>query len=139
MTQNRKRVIRLMEKDPHCHWCGIEVVYWYVQEWGNNGEGRMPANFATLDHIYDRFEIEKRFEAWKNKDESRHVLACNGCNQKRNDVKMKELSITAKSYLQIRQKLAQERKKRNDRSPRATIFRGLDKLIEWDNEKKEQT
>lgn len=124
-----------MAKDPHCHWCEREVVLYYVKEWGRNGYPKQPDDMATLDHIYDRFDTEKREESWRKKDPNRHVLACYRCNHDRNEKKMKFLAKNAKEFLQIRQKLAEERKKRGDTTARPTVFRGLEKLIQYDDAK----
>ena len=121
--------MRLMEQNPHCHWCGIEVVYFYAQEWGPRpGQaGKMPTNFATLDHIYDRWDWEIRLQKAKERDATRHVLACNACNRKRNNDRMKEIPKDAHT---IRQKLGKERKLLGDTRPRPQVFRGLNTLTE---------
>jgi hypothetical protein len=63
-----------MKTDPHCHWCGCEVVYFTLQR------GQVtPTNFATIDHLNSRLA---------NPDGrplvGEQVLSCNGCNQTRN-------------------------------------------------------
>lgn len=71
----RKRRARLMEKDPHCHWCGVKVIYYPLKK----GE-TMPNNFATLDHLVSRY-YKPRFDP-KMKQKTM-VLACFKCNMKR--------------------------------------------------------
>ena len=82
MTRNAIRIARLMKVSPHCHWCGILVIY-YKPEF----KERVPHNFATIDHLHSRFQMEKRLEAWresmKKRDGSHYVLACWACNQRR--------------------------------------------------------
>src|SRR5437762_2332527 len=91
MTRNARRIIRLMEADPHCHWCGVEVIY-YTPAWNE----RVPLNFATIDHFFSRFTMQKRLEAWresmKRRDGSHYTLACWECNQKRAVDEAKERS-----------------------------------------------
>ena len=43
----------------------------------------MPANFATVDHLYDRLTYPDRHETPPLQEE-RTVLACRACNQRRN-------------------------------------------------------
>ena len=43
----------------------------------------MPANFATVDHLYDRLTYPDRHETPPAQEE-RTVLACRACNQRRN-------------------------------------------------------
>ena len=69
-----KRELRrqLFEQDPHCHWCGCLTI------WLDQDGGAYPDNFATLDHLYTRYEMEKRVELGNP-----FVLACNKCNHDR--------------------------------------------------------
>lgn len=64
-----------MKKDPHCYWCGKEVIYYELK----HGE-RTPHNFATLDHLYSRYSPLRREVHFKEKT---LVLACNACNHRR--------------------------------------------------------
>lgn len=84
-----------------------------------------PSNFATLDHLYDKFEPDKRQEFWRNK-KSQTVLACITCNRKRNNERMKVIGGT-EGY-KIRVKLGQERKKILSKQPRPQLFRGLQNI-----------
>ena len=68
---------RLMRENPHCCWCGVEVIWYYIP--GNAKP--LPDNFATLDHLYQEGD-PKRIKAWK-KGERQIVLACNKCNHER--------------------------------------------------------
>jgi len=65
---------RLMRENPHCNWCGIEVIWYYIP-----GDGQpLPDNFATLDHLYQAKD-PRRIEAFR-KGERQIVLACSKCN-----------------------------------------------------------
>ena len=111
-----------MEKDPHCYWCGIEVIFYALPQ----GE-KFPNNFATTDHLYDRYDFERRKQA-VIKNEERHVLACYKCNEDRGK---KSTKAQSKDALRIREKLGQQRKKLGDRTPRSIIFRGLNEINKW--------
>ena len=120
MAHNKSKRDQLMKEDPHCFWCGCEV----TNEWP---EGRIkpPADLATLDHVYDKWQAEEREAAWRNGDDSRRVLACYRCNQRRNNDRMKEIP---KSAVRIRTALGQERKKLLSKQPRNQLFRGLENI-----------
>lgn len=122
MAKNKLIREKLMAIHPFCHWCGVEVIYFKVDEMAKGGP---PPNFATLDHLYTKWEPEKRYEAFKKEDSSRHVLACYKCNKKRNDDFMKKLS---KSAAKIRTSLGQERKKILSKQPRPQVFRNLESI-----------
>jgi len=82
MTRNARRIKKLMKRDPHCHWCGVEVIYYLVAI-----HEVAPPNFATIDHLISRFNMEERLrllrESKKRKDGSHYVLACRKCNEAR--------------------------------------------------------
>ena len=100
---------RLWKEDPHCHWCNKETFLPSVL-----------ADMATVDHVDDNWStLEQRFS---KSGETRKVLACNGCNKKRNNQRMKEIP---KWMHQKRTALGQERKKLGDKSPRPSLFRIL--------------
>jgi hypothetical protein len=65
---------QLMSKNPYCYWCGQKLVYF-----DNNG-GRVPDNFATIDHLYSKLD-GRRFDP-KMKCKTL-VLSCFKCNQER--------------------------------------------------------
>jgi hypothetical protein len=74
-ANKKKRRLELFEKDPHCHWCGREVVLVHQMR----GGATLP-NQATLEHLFDRlnplrFDIRYAGE--------RYVLACYECNWRR--------------------------------------------------------
>lgn len=71
---------RRMQIYPYCHWCTTKLIYYKLPP--TVPKGGLPDNFATIDHLYDRFDKEKRAEAWKKKVPQR-VLACNKCNLQR--------------------------------------------------------
>ena len=69
--KNRRN--NLMAKDPHCHWCGIEVIYRKL----TFGE-KMPDNFATIDHLFSRLSPQRGQKQHPTQEIT--VLACNKCN-----------------------------------------------------------
>lgn len=76
MRSARRRRERLMAEDPHCHWCGSEVVYYELA-----AHESMPGNFATIDHLHDRYSYTRRDAS----GEQRIVLACRACNHRRGE------------------------------------------------------
>ncbi len=71
-----------MENDPHCYYCGCEVIYFTLK----NHE-KMPPNFATLEHINSLNQSRPRPRL------GTIVLACNACNEKRGAEEEKQLGI----------------------------------------------
>lgn len=68
----RNAKLRLMNEDPHCHWCGILVVDYGMIPYGK----RSPDDMATIDHVKSR--------VFRRKGETvEKVLACNVCNVRR--------------------------------------------------------
>jgi len=68
--RSKKEIRRdLWLEDPRCHWCKNETL------WVEVPGGALPPNGATLDHLYTRYEMEKR-RAFGNP----FVLSCNKCN-----------------------------------------------------------
>lgn len=72
-----KRRKKLFLEDPHCHWCGQEVVE-ITATYGMS----LPPNMATLDHLHDRIEHVKGRPVMPL-GTSVTVLACRSCNEKR--------------------------------------------------------
>jgi len=70
-NSNKRRKENLFREDPHCYWCGIEVINYPLAD----GE-RMPDNFATLDHLDTRLSGNRGVI----KNQTRTVLACSKCN-----------------------------------------------------------
>ncbi len=58
-----------------CYWCGGVMT---LENSGNHGDP--PQNFATFEHLYDRFHAERMEPANGTK---RIALACRKCNHKR--------------------------------------------------------
>lgn len=63
----------LFKRDPHCHWCRALT---------HRFTGHMDDRTATLDHIKSRPECSTYTEYTAS---SNKVLACDGCNRRRND------------------------------------------------------
>ena len=80
MSRNSRRRNNLLKRGTTCYWCGVEVVYIRADKWA---KGTMPANFATVDHLYDRLAYPDRHNRPPTQEE-RTVLACRACNQRRN-------------------------------------------------------
>ena len=80
-----RRRAHLMEQDPHCYWCHCEVVY-FLQK----GGGKMPDNFATLDHLNDRILGGPR------PVRGQIVLACLRCNNERAAIAVNALPIAVR-------------------------------------------
>src|SRR3954468_1877679 len=74
-SYNQYRRAKLMAKDPHCTWCGREVVYFPIQP----GQ-TIPGNFATIDHLYDRYNPKRKEIGNGGFREYTLVLACSDCN-----------------------------------------------------------
>lgn len=72
---------RLLEADPHCYWCGREVVEWVFE----SGVAP-PLNQATIDHVNSRVRGPRpKIGRW--------VLACRECNEGRAREEEAELGI----------------------------------------------
>jgi hypothetical protein len=84
MGKRRERRLRLMEQDPHCHWCGVEVFDMELHLM----KSRPPSNAATIDHVYSRL-TEHRQKGLQG----RWVLACWGCNQRRSIEEIESMPI----------------------------------------------
>jgi 5-methylcytosine-specific restriction endonuclease McrA len=72
-VSNHRRRKWLLEHDPHCWYCGTELVY-YTRE---PDAGEPPDNFATIEHLHDR-------SLGNRPERGRRELACYRCNQERN-------------------------------------------------------
>ncbi len=75
--QQKQRRKRLFDADPHCYWCGREL----VMPPGPPGGG-CPDNAATLDHLIHRLD-PRRNEPQPEGAPPRTVLACYACNSLR--------------------------------------------------------
>ena len=73
----RRQRERMWKENPHCHWCGIETV---LIPYG--AKVKQENNAATIDHLRDKYNPEKRQEPNLN-NETRRVLACFSCNVRR--------------------------------------------------------
>jgi len=72
-TMQRQRA-RLMEADPHCWYCGIEVT-----DYGTDG-GQQKPDQATLEHLISR---RNSWESGRTHSRGPKVLACYECNSTR--------------------------------------------------------
>jgi hypothetical protein len=85
MADFRTIKMRLWEKNPHCHYCGVKTE---PTEAGVNKCTHNP-NTATVDHVYSRFNL-KRW-VYGEEGEVRYVLACQHCNNQRQIQEFKSL------------------------------------------------
>lgn len=90
-ARNKKRALyykerraTLMKSNPHCKWCGVKVIYFKLPK-----HQKMPANFATIDHIQSRMNGPRPNVYGKQRT---LVLACHKYNQKRCDEEVAALS-----------------------------------------------
>lgn len=80
MSQNSKRRLRLFKQSSRCHWCDRETIL--------VGRSNLP-ELATVDHLIDRPTAIAR--GMSPEERNRHVvLACYGCNQRRNKLALGE-------------------------------------------------
>jgi len=77
-----RRRTNLFKKDPHCFWCGCEVIYFSLAI----GQ-KVPNNFATLDHLNDR-TVGDRPDLGQIETT---VLSCQKCNNSRASKKVDSL------------------------------------------------
>jgi hypothetical protein len=72
MRYIRKRRQTLLERDPHCYWCGCEVFE------APGPKGPTKNNHATIDHLYSRADGPR-----PSNTRNTLVLACFKCNHER--------------------------------------------------------
>lgn len=99
VSRIRRRRQRLMEADPRCYWCKRPVVYYELKS-----HEQMPPNFATIDHLYDKYSPERRIIASLKVASIVTVLACHECNQNRGDERTKSMPIDMRRKWATRQK-----------------------------------
>jgi 5-methylcytosine-specific restriction endonuclease McrA len=68
------RRANLMKIDPHCWYCGMELVF--VETDG----GKLPDNYPTIEHLFSRYSGRIHTN---HTNEVRRVLACKECNTSR--------------------------------------------------------
>lgn len=83
MSNLKRRRANLMREDPHCYWCGCEVVYFELKR-----HQTMPPNFATIDHINSRL-----LNPDGRPSVGQQVLACSSCNEARNQQEASSLPL----------------------------------------------
>jgi len=120
MTQEkkRKRLRKLWEENPNCHWCGEPTFLIEYPPVDNFKIGPQHPKMATIDHLHSRYDSERG----KHKGEIQTVLACHACNDKRNEkeqaaVPKEELTRRGKAFNRKRRR----RKKRWERRPQTDI------------------
>jgi|GEM_PF-3064596 len=88
--RNKSICEALFKKDPHCYYCHVELK-WYpeIRNFKMKRNSPIPRDMATLEHLYDRFDI-RRYDDYPNNEDK--VLACWLCNNKRSNINQKFLS-----------------------------------------------
>lgn len=74
---NRKRRLKLWNKDPHCYYCGRLTVERSKDDQRKPGE--LPDKQATLEHLRSRLDPTRQEPCIDNNE--RTVLACRECNE----------------------------------------------------------
>ena len=97
----RELRFKLFNENPHCYWCGHLVINIVVQD-----RISPPWNMATLDHLFDRFDIENRYKEYPNNED--RVLACFKCNTERQKIILKRLG---KDFLKKRAEILNKKPK----------------------------
>jgi hypothetical protein len=77
----KKQRTKMFAENPHCYWCGKELVLW------EGDSGKMPDNGATIDHLYSRLHPLRL----KKTGDLRRVLSCRWCNNERSREETKVL------------------------------------------------
>lgn len=72
----KTRRARLMEKDPHCHWCGCEVFEY-------DDKNRKKPDQATIEHLFPRMSPMRALIGDAYGRAKTLVLACYKCNNER--------------------------------------------------------
>jgi len=91
-ARKRRRLLRLWEDSPLCHWCKEATVCVFRPfEKNKGGKFRPRPDEATLDHIHTRLEPERYLPVGKNGHEV--VLSCWQCNATRNQEEQREMPI----------------------------------------------
>lgn len=116
LTQRQVKLL-FMEQDPHCFWCGIEVRE-YILRRGQHS----PHDLATVDHLFDRLEPDKRYRNWESNINK--VLACYSCNHQRALFKER---ILGKEFNKKRSELGRVR---IPTTPRPIYFKELNESID---------
>lgn len=75
-----------------CHWCGCQCIEPGLMD----GQKGLKPNHATLDHLDDRWSMERGQHGGSIE---RTVMACHKCNQRRNE---ERLAALAKEEIQRR-------------------------------------
>lgn len=82
----KRRRLTLFKKWPYCHWCARKLII------TKQAGGRLPENFATIDHLRSRLDPNRRARLARPQEE-RTVLACPACNNQRSKEENAKLPI----------------------------------------------
>lgn len=106
-----------MQINPHCYYCGVLLIYYKVAE-VPKGQS-LPNNFATIEHLIDRYDQKNRQKIKKGRGKNL-VLACYKCNHDRGERRTKEMD---QDLLKIRNKILDQRKALGIKTPRHIILK----------------
>ena len=81
----QKRRNRLFGKSPYCFWCGRKLIHPNIVKRHQTN----PPNMATIDHLKDRLDPDRKINSF---DIPRTVLSCLECNNKRGQERVNNLS-----------------------------------------------
>lgn len=76
MMRDKRRRLKLWQRNPHCHWCGRKTVY--IQRRQGGPKVAYSDDEATLDHLNSRLSGNR-----KQTNTVTTVLACRACNHRR--------------------------------------------------------
>jgi hypothetical protein len=104
------RLRRLWKKDPKCHWCGEPTFLILIPEGVELKIGKQHPKMATIDHLYSRYDPERkeRFDG-----EPQTVLACHACNDRRNEEEQAAVPVEerTKRARELNEKRSRRKKK----------------------------
>lgn len=109
----------LMARDPHCYYCKRECrEYPELQNSLLKKGTTYPPDMATIEHLYDRLEPEKRYQIYPNNEDK--VLACLECNHARAKKRLRALGRKEQTRRTL---LGQERRVKGIKTPRLYYFK----------------
>lgn len=92
--------LELFNKNTKCYYCGCQTSLNEEQTMRTlRKKEKLKANTATIEHLYDRFDI-RRYDV-SIPFEERFVLACYGCNQKKQREQYLLIREEERKYLSV--------------------------------------
>lgn len=122
-TQKKRRDYKSFREkkigeNPFCHYCKEKMKLYdgYLMRNLKKGE-RFPDDMATVEHLFDRFDMENRYKIYENDEDK--VLACYKCNSERARERTKKIP---RSLMTERARLAKAYKKTNPGKPKIFAY-----------------